>query len=443
MTDPSTTGIRHFGWRRVLQVSLLNIAVALIILPLDSTLNRIMIVELGLSATLTAVLISLRFFTSPLRIWFGRISDRLPIRGLHRTWYIALGMFLMVSGFLLTPYAAYAIPEGGSAGILFAIGSFALLGFGVNLTTPLYFAVVSDQSSESERPRIVAFMFIVMGLALVVTAAIVGGVLEPYSRETLHNVFYALAGLVLLLTLIGLLRLEKRKIERDPAPQGDFKAIRALLRRSEVARFFIYLLLTFVAIEAQEVILEPFAAVAFGMNPGETTRLTAIYRTGFLIMLALGAIVVRRSGYKKAAALGILQAILGFLMIISAGFVGLEKLFLVGLFIFGLGTGQVAVANLTLMMNMTDSRNSGVFLGTWGFAQAVGVGGGVVVGGLIRDVGVHILGEGLGPYNLVFGFEILLLLISLPIVFRLSITRFREEHRHPTAEQIFERAGDS
>jgi BCD family chlorophyll transporter-like MFS transporter len=327
----------------------------------------------------------------------------------------------------MTPYAAYSIPGGAWFGILFAFGCFALLGFGVNLSTPLYFALVSDQSSEDERPKVVAIMFIAMGVALVVTASALGNALEPYSRQTLHNAFLAVAGLVLLFTVVGLARLENRRATMPPSSDdSDIGAIRRLLRNREVARFFVYLLLTFIAIEAQEIILEPYAAVAFGMTPGETTRLTAIYRTGFLIMLALGAILVRRFGYRAGAAIGITQGVLGFGLIIAAGFAGLEQTFLAGLFLFGLGTGQISVANLTLMMNMTDARNSGVFIGTWGFAQAVGVGGGTFLGGLIRDAGVWAFGKGVESYVIVFSLEILLLLISLPLVFQLNIPRFKD-----------------
>jgi BCD family chlorophyll transporter-like MFS transporter len=335
-------------------------------------------------------------------------------------------MVLMVIGFLLTPYASYGIPGGGSTGLMSAVAAFALLGFGVNLTTPLYFALVSDQSTESERPKVVAIMFIAMGVALVLTAAAIGSALEPYSRQTLHSVFMAVAGVVLLLTLLGLFRLEKPKSTQPVANRGDFKAIRELLKNIEVGRFFAYLLLTFIAIEAQEIVLEPFAAIAFGMTPGETTRLTAIYRTGFLIMLALGAVVVRRRGHKCGAAVGILQATLGFTLIIYSGFAGMATLFLLGVFLFGLGTGQISVANLTLMMSMTDSRNSGLFIGTWGFAQAVGVGGGTLLGGVLRDAGVIFFGDGIASYNIVFSFEVLLLLVSLPLVFRLNIPRFKE-----------------
>ena len=134
MTDEIPHKMRK---RAIIQVALLNMAVALIVLPLDSTLNRIMIYELALPATIVAALISLRFITSPLRIYFGLLSDTKPILGRHRTSYIAIGLVMMVSGFVLTPYAAYTIPENLTLGLLFDVFAFGLLGFGVNMTTPL------------------------------------------------------------------------------------------------------------------------------------------------------------------------------------------------------------------------------------------------------------------------------------------------------------------
>src|SRR5215204_6552864 len=125
---------RRMTRRAILQVSLLNIAVALMILPLESVLNRIMITELAIPATLVAGLIAIRYVTAPLRIVFGRVSDVRPIRGRKRTWYIAAGMLLMVAGLLLSPVTALAVPTLGAVGIAGVVGAFVLLGFGVNLS---------------------------------------------------------------------------------------------------------------------------------------------------------------------------------------------------------------------------------------------------------------------------------------------------------------------
>lgn len=425
---------RRMHGREIAQVSLLNLAVALMILPLDSVLNRVMISELRLSATLVAVLISLRFITSPLRIVFGRISDARPIAGRQRTWYILVGIVLMALGLILSAHAALVIPQVGPWGVVLAFLTFGMLGMGVNMTTPLYFALVSDRSDETQRPRIMATMFIILGIGIVITSFAMGRALEPYSETRLFAVFYAVAAFTVLIALVGLFRLEKRQrspltgsrqretadSESSPATIRDL-----LLRNGEALRFFVYLVLTFVAVEAQEVILEPYAAEVFGMAPGETTRLTGIFRIGSLIMLAVGALMVRKRGVKFSGIGGVVLGIAGLLLILLGGIRQLSGPFMGGVFIFGLGSGTLTITNLSMMINMTDPQNAGVFQGTWGFAQAVGVGGGTIAGGIIRDAGLAILGTQLAGYAVVFLFEVALLGIAVPLLWRFSLGRFQ------------------
>jgi BCD family chlorophyll transporter-like MFS transporter len=433
---------RSMNWLAILQVSLINTAVALMILPLNSTLNRVMISELQLSATLVAVLISLRFITSPTRIWFGRLSDLRPIGGLHRTWYIGIGIVLMAAGLASAPHAALAIPRLGLPGVLLAFLSFGLLGLGVNLTTPLYLALVSDQSPEAQRPRIVAMMFILLGISSVVASFAIGAAVEPYTEARLIYVSYAVAGVAVLLTALGLIRLERRRGAEDLSsaavePESRPRAVRdLLLKNREALRFFVYLVLTFVAVEAQEVILEPYAAQFFQMTPGETTRLTGITGIASLITLALGAVLVNRIGHKPTATMGIGVASLGLLLIMGGGPAG-NSLFLTGaVFVLGLGAGLLTMSNLALMMNMTDERHAGVFLGAWGFAQAVGVGTGNILGGVLRDLGLLLFGGQLASYFTVFSSEIILLLAATPVLWRLSVVQFREMGRSQPAPRV-------
>ncbi len=438
---------KRMNWRTIAQVSLLNLAVTIVILPLDSTLNRIMINELGLSASLVALLIALRFLTSPLRIWFGRYSDTHPINGRFRVPYIAVGMVIMCAGFILTPRAAFAIPDGGMGALLFAIFAFGLLGLGVNMTTPLYFAIVSDQTEEKQRSRIVAIMFIVLGVGVVISAAVIAAALDPYSNERLEIIFYVVAAIALGMSLLGLFRLEPRRDDLSTAVSktdegSSFKVIRKLLvENKEVGRFFIYLVLTFVAVEAQEVILEPYAAEAFNMTPAETTRLTAIFRTGLLIMLAIGAWMVNRFGAQRTAVWGIYIAAVGFGMIIASGVIINSGVFMGGVLVIGLGAGTITIANLTLMMNMTDDRNAGVYLGTWGFSQAVGVGGGTLIGGILRDLGEFVFNSSMGGYFVVYGLEIVLLIVAIPLIGAVNVGRFREITEKLTLVDAFSAAG--
>ena len=74
--------------RQRFQLGLLHVAVAMTAVPVDSTLNRVMIKELALSATLVAVLVTLPYLFSPIQVAIGSFADRNPIFGRRRNPYI-------------------------------------------------------------------------------------------------------------------------------------------------------------------------------------------------------------------------------------------------------------------------------------------------------------------------------------------------------------------
>lgn len=432
--SPAQSGMTRLN---IFKVSLVNLAVALITLPLGSTLNRIMITELALPATLVAVLLALGSLSSPLRIWFGRLSDTRPLWKRHRTWYIVFGIGLMATGLIAAPLAIYTIPGAQTVGLLLTFLAFALIGLGINSTTPLYFALVSDQANEVQRPKIMAFMFVLLGVGVVIASVIIGSLLDPFSPQRLFGVMTGMAGFAVLLAALGLWKLERPAAAR-PQEEARWGQVRGLLlKNKEVLRFFVYLVLTFIAIDAQDVLLEPYAASAFGMLPGETARLTGILRGGFIVTLIAGAFLVNRFGHKVTAIGGIGLAAVGLGLIIAAGSIGATGLFLGSVFVLGLGNGMLTVANLSLMVSMTDHQHAGVYVGVWGFAQAVGVGSASLIGGLLRDVIYAVTGSWFASFATVFGLEILLLGISLPFLARLSLTRFRETTQRLTVTESF------
>src|SRR6185503_14105233 len=101
---------------KILRLGLIHVAVALTLVPINGTLNRIMISELGLAATLVAALVSLPYLFSPLQVWIGGYSDRHPLFGYRRTPYIALGLLLCVAGAALAPTAAFMMAGGDGTG---------------------------------------------------------------------------------------------------------------------------------------------------------------------------------------------------------------------------------------------------------------------------------------------------------------------------------------
>jgi len=81
-----------------IQLGLIHVAVAMTLVPINSTLNRVMIKELAISATLVALLASLPYLFSPIQVAIGSFSDRHPVFGYRRSPYILVGLLLCVLG---------------------------------------------------------------------------------------------------------------------------------------------------------------------------------------------------------------------------------------------------------------------------------------------------------------------------------------------------------
>src|SRR4030066_952338 len=94
-----------------LQLGLIHVAVAMTLVPINSTLNRVMIKELAISATVVAILASLPYLFSPIQVAIGAYSDRHPIFGLRRTPYILAGLILCVIGVIVSPQGAVLMAD--------------------------------------------------------------------------------------------------------------------------------------------------------------------------------------------------------------------------------------------------------------------------------------------------------------------------------------------
>src|SRR5262245_28429790 len=103
-----------------LQLGLIHVAVAMTLVPITSTLNRVMITELGIAATLVAILASAPYLVSPLQVAIGSFSDRHPLFGLRRTPYILLGLVLCVIGLVVSPQVAFLMTDQPALGIFVA-----------------------------------------------------------------------------------------------------------------------------------------------------------------------------------------------------------------------------------------------------------------------------------------------------------------------------------
>ena len=97
---------------RLLRLSLFQLSIGLATALLVGTLNRVMIVELGVPAWWVALSVALPLVFAPLRALIGFRSDthRSPL-GLRRLPYMWMGSLLLFGGLAIMPFALLALAE--------------------------------------------------------------------------------------------------------------------------------------------------------------------------------------------------------------------------------------------------------------------------------------------------------------------------------------------
>lgn len=426
--------------RERLQLGLIHVAVAMTLVPINSTLNRVMIKELGISATLVALFVSLPYLFSPSQMAIGSYADHHPWWGRRRTPYIVLGLLLCAGGALLSPHAAFLLAENWRVGLVLCLLAFGAWGMGYNLAAVSYLSLATELSGEKERARTIATMWFMMIVSIILTALAVSRIVDPYSPAALIRAFWLVGVTALLLGGVGLLRLERRFVPGDAQPSRRASwamLLRMIAGNRQASLFFCYLILLLAAILGQDVLLEPFGGEAFGMPVQATTRITAIWGVCVLAALLSASLLERRVGKRGVARWGAWGALSGFVFIAFSGLIARQAVFYGGVVLLGLGTGLSTVANLSLMLDMTTAGNVGLFIGAWGIADALARWMGSILGGAVRDIVTQLANNPVTGYVVVFSIEALLLLISLLLLRRIDVGAFRQQ---ADRQSIFERA---
>lgn len=420
-------------FRKRLQLALIHLAMAMALLPINSTLNRVMIKEMAISATLVAILASLPYLFSPLQVFIGSYSDRHPWLGFRRTPYIALGLGLCVLGVILAPQAVFLLPNQPVAGLLLSALTFGAWGMGFNLASVSYLALASEISGEKGRSRMVSIMWFVMIAGIIVTAVMLSRMLNNYTHETLQNAFQLVGMSALCLGFLGLIRLEPRQrmtkiAQASPQRVSWWVLIRDVLSNRAARHFFFYMIILLAAILGQDVLLEPYAGEAFGLQVSATTRITSIWGTCVLITLLIAGWLERRLDKRVVARMGAVGAIAGLVIIAVSGVVGQKSLFYAGVILLGLGTGLATVSNLSLMLDMTTSQ-VGLYIGAWGMADALARLLGSVLSGAVRDLVTQLSRNAIAGYVVVFLLQAGMLVLSLVMLSRIDVRHFRQQSK--------------
>ena len=448
------------------QLGLIHVAVAMTLVPINSTLNRVMIYDLNISKTVFTLLAVFPYLFSPIQVFIGSFSDRHPILGFRRTPYILAGLLLCVLGLVVSPQVAFLMDKNFSLGLLVGVLAFGAWGMGYNLSAVSYLSLASELSGEKGRGKTVATMFFMMVIGLIVTGISLSRMVTTYTPELLSNAFNIVAASALTLGLLGLIKLEPRSTplvppifastdftvqgneemrkwgdERGVSPRSETHSIKEMtsaIMENPVAKiFFVYLLLLLAAILGQDVLLEPFGAEAFGMTIEATSRIVSISGVFTLIAFIVAAVLEGRAPKKSIAQVGNLGALAGFLLIVLSGLMRNLSIFYVGIMLLGFGTGISTIANLSIMFDLTVAGKVGLYIGAWGFSNGLSRLVGLLMAGVVADFATQITGQALSGYLIVFGIEALMLLIAAIMLTRIDVNRFQKNVAEPSfAEKV-------
>jgi BCD family chlorophyll transporter-like MFS transporter len=271
------------------------------------------------------------------------------------------------------------------------------------------------------------------------TAGSVSQVLDPFSAARLLEVTGIVAVVALVVTALALLGIERD--EAAPAP-GDnaaapaahapfLQALAEVWAEPQARRLTLFIFVSMLAYNAQELILEPFAGRVFDRSVGGTAKITGMQHGGALLgMILAGSLCTwlakRWPGTMRVWTIGgCLGSGAVLLVLAAAGFAAPDWPLDATVFVLGIANGAFAVAAISAMMTMvghgTRSRE-GTRMGIWGAAQAIAF----AVGGLVAtgasDLARWLLGSPAAAYAAVFAFEALLFAAAALLALRVFQT---------------------
>ncbi|NIJ08435.1 BCD family chlorophyll transporter-like MFS transporter [Sphingomonas vulcanisoli] len=419
---------------RILRLSLFQISVGMAAVLLQGTLNRVMIVELGMSASLVAAMVSLPLLFAPLRALIGFKSDHhTSLLGWKRVPYIWFGTLMQFGGLAILPFALLVMTGGGTGpafvGQFGAVFGFLLVGAGMHMTQTAGLALATDLAPEHARPRVVALLYVMLLIGMLVSSIVIGRLLVDFTPTKLVQIVQGVAALTMVLNIVALWKQEARNrtaTARRATP--IFREVwAAFIARPRTIRLLVAVGLGAAAFSTHDVLLEPYGGQVLGLGVGATTLLTAAWAAGMLVGFALAARRLADHGEPlRLAGFGATIGIVAFLAVIFAGPLGSPAMLGIGATAIGLGNGLFSVGTLIAAMAITDDASldgrTGLALGAWGAVQASAAGAAIGIGVFIRDiVSTAAVAHNLGPtlagpdagYAVVYILEIVLLIGTL------------------------------
>ena len=389
--------MRYLSWISIVRLGLVQLCLGAVVVLTTSTLNRLMVVELALPAVLPGLLVGLHYAVQITRPNWGFLSDS----GGNRTRFIVLGMAALALGGFLAALGFVVMADTFWMGMSISIAAYVLIGLGVGASGTSLLALLATATHPRRRAAAATITWLMMIFGIAVTATVVGKLLDPYSPALLLKLVAGVGVLVVAVTGLAIWGIERRHggvAQPQSAPQSFRIGMAEIWAEPRARHFTLFIFLSMVAYFMQELILEPYAGLAFGLTPGQSTQLSGAQNGGvFFGMLTVGiaATGLRIGSLRLWVIVGCMGSAAALLAIALAGQVaGGIALLQPAIIALGLFNGMFAVAAIGSMMALAGEgreQREGTRMGLWGASQAIAAGAGGLIGAALVDMARHLM----------------------------------------------------
>jgi BCD family chlorophyll transporter-like MFS transporter len=427
MSTPETT---YLTWPQIARLGLVQASLGSIVVLTTSLLNRVMVIELALPAILPGALVAIHYFIQLIRPRMGFGSDQTR----RASPWIRGGILVLASGGVLAAASTILLSHSVVLGIALATVAFLMIGIGVSSSGTALLVLLAKRVEPKKKAAAATCVWLMMIFGFAFTASVSGKFLTPFSFERLLMVSSTVSVIAVIVTFLAIWGMESTvtknqqlatkadEIESEGPSKASFReAFAEVWKESRVRSFTWFVFVSMLAYSSQDLILEPFAAVAFGFSPAETTTLSGLQNGGVLIGMLFLAFITSKAKSQTLTSLstwtigGCLASALAMLGLVLSGPIANVIFFQVAVFLLGIFNGAFSIAAIGSMMQFASigsARREGVRMGIWGASQAMAFGLGGIIGTGLSDIARIILGDPASAYAFVFLLEAVLFVVA-------------------------------
>jgi BCD family chlorophyll transporter-like MFS transporter len=427
----------YLTWPQIARLGLVQASLGSIVVLTTSLLNRVMVVELALPAILPGALVALQYFIQLIRPRMGFGSDQTR----RASPWIRGGILVLASGGVLAAASTILLDSSIGWGIALATVAFLMIGIGVSSSGTALLVLLAKRVEPKKKAAAATCVWLMMIFGFAFTASVSGKFLTPFSFERLFIISSTVSVIAVVVTFLAIWGMESpiEKTQQSSSNADEAESVSSPMKvsfreafaevwqESRVRSFTWFVFVSMLAYSSQDLILEPFAAVAFGFSPAETTTLSGLQNGGVLIGMLFLAFITSKAKSQTLTSLstwtigGCLASALAMLGLVLSGPIDNVIFFQASVFLLGIFNGAFSIAAIGSMMQFASvgsAQREGVRMGIWGASQAMAFGLGGIIGTGLSDIARIVLGNPASAYAFVFFLEGVLFVVAAYLSFQ-------------------------